>query len=78
MFRNHLHHILPFIDKAIINTKAEGINRIIRLVKNRTSGFRSPTPFIDMIFLTFGDLDLPGQIPAKFRMVFTERDTFIR
>jgi hypothetical protein len=39
---------------------------IIRLVKNRASGFRSLSPFVDMIFLIAGDLDLPGQIPAKF------------
>jgi hypothetical protein len=35
-------------------------------VKNRASGFRSLSPFVDMIFLIAGDLDLPGQIPAKF------------
>jgi transposase len=67
MLRKHLHRILPFIDKPITNAKAEGLNRIIRLVKNRASGFRSLPPFIDMIFLTIGDLDLPGQIPTKFR-----------
>jgi len=67
MLRKHLHRILPFINKSITNAKAEGLNRIIRLVKNRASGFRSLPPFIDMIFLTVGDLDLPGQIPAKFR-----------
>jgi transposase len=67
--RNHLHHILPFIDKPITNAKAEGINRIIRLVKNRASGFRNLDAFTDMIFLTVGDLDLPDQIPARFRVV---------
>ena len=67
MLRKHLHRILPFIDKFITNAKAEGLNLIIRLVKNRASGFRSLPAFIDMIFLAVGDLDLPGQIQAKFR-----------
>src|SRR4030042_1518419 len=35
MLRKHMHRILPFIEKAITNAKAEGLNRIIRLVKNR-------------------------------------------
>jgi hypothetical protein len=39
---------------------------IIRLVKNRASGFRSLLPFVDMIFLTAGDLDLPGQFQLNF------------
>jgi transposase len=67
--RDHLHHILPFIDKPITNAKAEGINRIIRLVKNRASGFRNLPAFADMIYLTVVDLDLPGQIPARFRVL---------
>jgi hypothetical protein len=47
--------------------RAEGLNRVIRIVKNRASGFRSLPAFIDMIFLTVGDVDLPAQIPVKFR-----------
>lgn len=69
MLRKHLHRILPFIDKPITNAKSEGLNRIIRLVKNRASGFRNLSAFTDMIFLAVGDLDLPGQIPSKFRAV---------
>ena len=69
MFKKHLHRVLPFIEKALTNAKAEGLNRIIRIVKNRASGFRSLPAFIDMIFLTVGDLDIPAQIPKKFRTV---------
>lgn len=69
MLRKHVHRILPFIEKAITNAKAEGLNRIIRIVKNRASGFRSLPAFIDMVFLTVGDLDIPAQIPVKFRTV---------
>jgi transposase len=69
MLKKHLHRVLPFIEKALTNAKAEGLNRIIRIVKNRASGFRSLPAFIDMIFLTVGDLDIPAQIPKKFRTV---------
>jgi transposase len=69
MLRKHVHRILPFIEKAITNAKAEGLNRIIRIVKNRASGFRSLPAFVDMVFLTVGDLDIPAQIPVKFRTV---------
>jgi transposase len=69
MLRKHAHRILPFIEKAVTNAKAEGLNRIVRIVKNRASGFRSLSAFIDMIFLTVGDLDLPAQIPIRFRTV---------
>jgi transposase len=69
MLRKHLQRVLPFIDKALTKAKAEGLNRIVRIVKNRASGFRSLPAFIEMIFLTVGNLDLPAQIPRKFRTV---------
>jgi transposase len=65
--KKHQHRILPFIGTRLTNAIAEGLNRIIRIVKNRASGFRSLPAFIDMIFLTVGDVDLPAQIPNKFR-----------
>ena len=65
--KKHRHRILPFIGSRITNAIAEGLNRIIKIVKNRASGFRSLPAFIDMIFLTVGDLDLPDQIPLRFR-----------
>jgi transposase len=66
MLRKHMHRILPFIDTGITNAKAEGLNRIIKIVKNRASGFRTLPAFTDMIFLTVGDVDLPAQIPSRF------------
>ncbi|WP_203594456.1 hypothetical protein [Wenzhouxiangella limi] len=45
----------------------EGLNRIVKIVKNRASGFRHLDAFSDMIYLSVGDLDLPGPIPARFR-----------
>lgn len=69
MIRKHMHQILPFIECRITNAKAEGLNRIIRIVKNRASGFRNLQAFTDMIFLTVGDVDIPAQIPAKYRVL---------
>jgi transposase len=69
MLRRHQHRILPFVQTRLTNATAEGLNRIIRIVKNRASGFRSLQAFTDMIYLNVGDLDIPGQIPTKFRVV---------
>ena len=65
--RKHMHRIISFIASRLTNAVAEGLNRVIRIVKNRASGFRSLPGFTDMIFLTVGDLDIPAQIPLKFR-----------
>ncbi len=67
MLRKHMHRIITFVESKLTNAMAEGLNRVIRIVKNRASGFRSLPAFIDMIFLTVGDLDIPAQIPSKFR-----------
>ena len=45
----------------------EGLNRIIKIVKNRASGYRHLDYFADMIYLTVGDLDIPAQIPSELR-----------
>lgn len=65
--REHSEHIITFVESRLTNATAEGLNRIIRMVKNRSSGFRSVEAFIDLIYLTVGDVDIPAQIPAKFR-----------
>jgi transposase len=49
---------------GITNAVAEGLNRVIRMTKNRASGYRSTDNFANMIYLIIGDLDLPEQIPA--------------
>jgi transposase len=66
--RRHALHILPFVKTHLTNAVSEGINRIIKIVKNRASGYANLPAFIDMIFLTVGDLDLPAQIAADFRI----------
>jgi transposase len=67
--RNNSHRLLPFIESRLTNATAEGLNRIIKMTKNRASGFRSLQAFSDMIFLTVGDVDIPAQIPARFRTI---------
>lgn len=49
--------VIAFIDTHVANAIAEGIDRIIKTVKNRASGYRNLTTFTDMIYLTVGDLD---------------------
>jgi len=63
--RDHVEHILAFVDRPLTNAVAEGLNRIIRIVKNRASGYRHLDCFADMIYLTVGDLDIPAQIPSE-------------
>ena len=36
--RTHLVHILAFIDRPLTNAVGEGLNRIVKMVKNRASG----------------------------------------
>jgi transposase len=67
--RKHSEDIITFVECRITNAKAEGINRIIRMIKNRASGFRSVNAFIDLIYLVIGDVDIFAHFPAKFRTV---------
>jgi len=65
--RNHYEGVVAFIDTGLTNAAAEGLNRIVKIVKNRASGFRNLDAFSDLIYLTVGDVDIPAQIPSKFR-----------
>ncbi len=56
-----------YIDRNLTNAVGEGLNRIIKIVKNRASGYRGLDNFTDMIYLTVGDLDIPAQIPSNLR-----------
>ena len=67
--RKHMDRILPYVQNPLTNAVAEGLNRIIKIVKNRASGFRTLEAFTDMIFLTVGDVDIPAQIPKNFRTI---------
>ena len=65
--RSHEEDILTFTTSRLTNAISEGLNRIIGMTRNRASGFRSLWAFMDLIYLTIGDLDIPAQIPARFR-----------
>ena len=65
--RKHFDNVITFIERPLTNAVGEGINRIIKIVKNRASGFRRLESFSDMIFLTVGDLDILAQIPSELR-----------
>lgn len=65
--RSHTEDIITFVESRLTNAVAEGLNRIIGIVKNRASGFRSVEAFIDLIYLVLGDVDIPAQFPSRFR-----------
>ena len=65
--RNHFDNIITFIERPLTNAVGEGINRLLKIVKNRASGFCGLEPFADLIFLTTGDLDIPAHIPSDLR-----------
>jgi transposase len=65
--RKHFDNVVTFINRPLTNAVGEGLNRIIKIVKNRASGFRTLDSFADMIFLTVGDLDILAQIPSELR-----------
>jgi transposase len=67
--KKHKHRLVPFVEYRLTNAIAEGLNRVIKIVKNRASGFRNLTAFSDLIFLTVGDCNIPAQIPAKFHAI---------
>lgn len=67
--RKHEKRLLPFVENRLTNAMAEGLNRIIKIVKNRASGFRTLNAFSDLIYLTVGNLDIPGQIPTRFHAI---------
>lgn len=65
--REYQDNIMTFIERPLTNAVGEGINRILKIVKNRSSGFRNLKSYSDLIFLTIGDLDIPAHIPSKLR-----------
>ena len=69
LVKKHEDRLLPFVDTRLTNAIAEGLNCIIKIAKNRASGFRTLDAFSDIIFLMVGDLDIPAQIPVSFRTI---------
>lgn len=67
--KNHWDNIITYVKNKVTNAVAEGVNRVIRFVKERASGYSNLNAFCDIIYLVIGDVDLPAQIPAKFRTI---------
>jgi transposase len=65
--KQHYENILAFVKRPLTNAVGEGLNRVIKIVKNRASGFRTLESFADLIFLTVGDFDIPAHIPSRLR-----------
>ncbi len=65
--RIHFDNITAFTDRNLTNAVGEGLNRIVKIIKNRASGYRNLHNFADMIYLTVGDLDIPAHIPGNLR-----------
>jgi transposase len=65
--RNHLDNILTYIERSLTNAVAEGINRLVKLAKNRASGYQGVEAFADMIYLIAGDIDIPEHIPSTLK-----------
>ena len=66
MLRRHKENILSFVTNPVTNARAEGINRLLKIIKNRASGFKSLQGFKNMIYLCAGDLDIIGGYPSRF------------
>ena len=65
--KTHFDNILDFVEHDLTNAVAEGFNRIIKIVKNRASGYRNLDAFTDIIYLVVGDLDIPAHVPSNLR-----------
>lgn len=69
--QSHMENILTYIGTGITNAVSEGVNRVIRFIKNRASGFKSFEAFTDIIYLVIGDLNIPNKISTKHRTLKT-------
>jgi len=65
--KTHFDNILAFVEHDLINAVAEGLNRIIKIVKNRASGYRNWDGFTDIIYLVVGDFNIPAHVPRNLR-----------
>ena len=75
--RNHFDNILSFIERPLTNAVGEGINRLLKIVKNRASGFPGLKPFADQIFLTIGDLDILRAHSFRFAYVVSAEESTV-
>lgn len=65
--KEHFQNILAFVEHDLTNAVAEGLNRIIKIVKNCASGYRNLDAFTDIIYFVLGDFDIPAHVPSNLR-----------
>ncbi len=65
--RDHYENVITYIERSLTNAVAEGISRVVKIAKNRASGFRGLHNLADMIHLIVGDLDIPEHIPSTLK-----------
>ena len=49
--KTHIDNIFAFVEHDLTNPVGEGLNRIIKIVKNPASGYRNLDAFTDIIYL---------------------------
>jgi transposase len=67
--RRHFKQVIAYVQRRLTNAVAEGLNRVIRMLNNRASGFGRLESLADMIYLMVGDLDIPSQISPRYRTI---------
>ena len=63
----HFDNILACVEHDLTHAVAEGLNRIITILKSRASGYRNLNAFTDMIDLVVGDFDIPAHVPSTLQ-----------
>jgi transposase len=68
--RKNFPHVVSYISSnGLSNAVAEGLNRLIKMGKNRASGFKSFEAFRSMMYLLVGDLNIADTIPREYRVL---------
>lgn len=62
MIRNHEKGILNYFNMKITNATVEGLNNKAKVISRRAYGFRTPTTFIQNLYLCMGDLPMPQTV----------------
>ncbi len=65
--KRHFDNILTCAEHGLTNAVAAELNRIIKIVKNRASGYHNLDADTAIIFLLVGDFDIPAHVPSTLR-----------
>ena len=62
-----LQNVLAFVEPDLTDAFAGDTNRIVTLVRSRTSGCRNPDTFTNSIRLVRADFAIPAHLPSNLR-----------